>query len=407
LLENIKNILSLKHPVIGSIDITIRADGNDDIDLVVLKKKKSLITRQAEVFALKSFDEIKKHIKQGSPLAISVDGKGIIHKKIQYNEDMPIISQTLPNAKADDFYIQVTDISDNEKIISLVRKEQLNKVMQHLSDLGLFVVSVAIGPFSLKSIVSHIQQNKNRIVLKHSELILHDDRIIDIQKKDDDFISITHQVFDEKMQTEALIPFASGINYFSDTVPVDITIEPVEQQKEAFRYKKLFDIGYKMVLVLFFVILLLNYLLFEHYKSMHNALSYSYQQNEGLISQYEEFKNELGEKESLIEKSGLLSSSRFSYYADRLANSLPYRIILTELAIHPVLKKVREDKQIAIEKNTIIIKGLTPESTLLNEWIRSIKKDQWAYDVVINNYNQENEYSKGAFQIKIIIDQNQ
>ena len=70
-----------------------------------------------------TLEKLAEENKKKQPIYISIGGKGVIHKKVKYNErvkDKDFIHLVLPNASINDFYLQKTVLSNNECWISIV-----------------------------------------------------------------------------------------------------------------------------------------------------------------------------------------------------------------------------------------------------------------------------------------------
>ena len=149
--------------------------------------------------------------------------------------------------------------------------------------------------------------------------------------------------------------------------------------------------------------LLINFLLFDHYSKKSNELSANINLNTGLLQQLDTLTKELKFKEDFIEQTGILSNSRLSLYSDRIASTLSDNIQLIDLSINPLDKKLKSNQEPEFNKNKIYINGITSNSTILNDWIKTIMKEGWVKEVNIKNYNQDNAITKGEFKIEIII----
>ncbi len=70
------------------------------------------------------------NVPAASPVCVAVNGKGIIHKKIyapENAEDRFLLSQILPAANPEDFFLQKIKASGDGFFISVIRKNIVNE----------------------------------------------------------------------------------------------------------------------------------------------------------------------------------------------------------------------------------------------------------------------------------------
>src|SRR3546814_17368441 len=88
------------------------------------------------------------HIGRDVPVAISINGKGIIHRMLpEDGVDENGLKTVLPNAKAEDFYVQQTEW-EGATWLSVARREVVDKIVEQVEQLGVAVVCVALGPLA-------------------------------------------------------------------------------------------------------------------------------------------------------------------------------------------------------------------------------------------------------------------
>ena len=114
----------------------------------------------------------------------------------------------------------------------------------------------------------------------------------------------------------------------------------------------------------------------------------------------EVLKSELEAKRSLKEKLGVNGVTRISYYLDRIAATLPAQIQLTALAVNPVEKKIKADKEIEYEVNHIVIAGKCKKSIYYNAWKQELARMDWVRNISVVNYVDADD-EVGAFVLKL------
>lgn len=406
MLEKIKNLNLFKCRSVAGVHISLLPDNKLDIDLTILKRKKTKLEIENTFSSLTSFEELFGNIPGSTPVCLNIDGKGIIHKKINVkdkNNDITILDQVLPNASLKDIWMQKTEIYEDLFYISVVRKEIINNIVTEFKTNGKYIVAFSLGPFILNNILGIINLSEKNIPVSDYEISIENNRIIDINKNTTNSSHQKHKIGDDELTSNMLIPFAAGFEYFIQTNIPPEEFDSISTSGEEFFYKKIFVTAGWSVLIFLFVLLLTNFLLFDKYNTEYNDLSYKISQNKDLLSRLDTLTKELELKEEFITKGGLLRSSRNSYYADRIAYMLPENIMLTKMDIQPLKKKIKESKEPEFLKNIIHVAGLTQKSTLLDEWIKKIRKEKWVDDINILNYLQDSDLKTGEFEIEIKI----
>ena len=97
------------------------------------------------------------------------------------------------------------------------------------------------------------------------------------------------------------------------------------------------------------------------------------------------------------------SSSKSSFYVNDIINGLPDHILLKEFDYQPLLKRIREDKPIENQKNTIHISGLTYKQVLFSQWISLLENKPWIGSVNILSFEDSNSKAS-SFMIRLNMD---
>jgi Tfp pilus assembly protein PilN len=120
-----------------------------------------------------------------------------------------------------------------------------------------------------------------------------------------------------------------------------------------------------------------------------------------LLQNLDKLKKDLNEKSTFMNKMGLLQAGRTSFFADRIAAMIPASIQLKEMNINPLVKNPNDDKDIAFNVNSIVVKGDCKKNTELNEWIKQLKRFDWVNDVTLTNFTQDKEKNMGIFNMEL------
>lgn len=399
---SIQNIV--KGNTAAGVEVDMLPEGGFRMNYVLLKKKKgnlNIVFSGSEVIDL---DALKTSINSEVPLCIAITGKGIISKKTTLSEnenENSLLHKALPNAAPEDFYLQKTEIANNQAIISVIRKSIIDDLLSQFKNAGFFVVDVSFGPLALTAIIPLINiSNGERVNLNGHILQINNSEINDyVYEKKQETTQV--EIGGERMNERCAIAFASGFGYFISKEDT-ITVPEVTAQKNEFKHKRIFQTAGWALLVFFFSLLLLNFFLFSHYNSRAAELKVKVDKNKDDLASIATLQNELKLKQKLLDRLGVMESSKISLYADRIASGLPKEIRLTEMFIHPVDKNVNAGKkELDFVPKIINISGQCKQSSELNDWVKVLKENDWIKSVNVLNYTQENPNESGVFQIQI------
>ncbi|HLN74521.1 MAG TPA: hypothetical protein VK205_14610, partial [Prolixibacteraceae bacterium] len=152
-----------------------------------------------------------------------------------------------------------------------------------------------------------------------------------------------------------------------------------------------------------FILLLINFILFDHYNSKETQLQEEYQGIANLQNEITQLQSELKVKKQFIEQSNVPENYAFAFYADRLACCAHDGISFSEVAICPVLGKVKKDKVIGFYNNTLHVVGTALNSTTFSIFLEKINQSAWIKKINKQVYVFDNENDNAAFELEIIL----
>jgi Tfp pilus assembly protein PilN len=404
----LENIISGK--LAAGIEVVLLSDGSHEINLVILKKEKSTLVAEQQRLGIKNVAELSGLILPKTPIILLLNGKGIIHKKVTITDndtDTTLISKVFPNANVNEFNIQRTYINPSQAFISLIRKELLDKVIDEFKINNLTAIyQCFLGPFTINHLLPIINErliDNEQLSIGNYQLQIREQQITDItivESKSDLFPILIGM---DNVPQKLVLAFAGAFSYFvgnlkgvGDSATINYLAEEVKQRQK-------FEFRAMVLLVTTFIVLTVNYIIFNYYWNKSNELSPQLTQNEASLKQYAFLKKEYEQKKILLETNGLLENSRTSYYADRITSDMPSSILLTEMNVHPLKKKKANEERegFFFETKTITISGKSKQSTELNNWMKELKKKDWIEQVTLVNYKQESEKDNGLFLIEL------
>lgn len=393
------NLLYKKIPFytknIAGLQVYTRQDGTTVYSLVHITLTSGKLDIVSKISSA-DIQEIKEKLPANVPVALSINGKGILLKNIKTDNisDIQLLQAIMPTANVQDFYLQ-----KNEGIIYIARKKQIDDTVVKLVQSDISIISVTIGVFASLSIADAGEIKKLTLP---DMLLTRQTHQWEMQIQSDNNSSVQFQ--DIAIENNYYEAFSTALLQLLFDTPDTLPIDEIQSAKEDWNWKQLFRISGIAALVFFFALLLINFLVFNNLHSRNSELQSKIEAGSGQMSEITYLQQQTSAKEQFLTESGWMESSLSSYYADRIAAGVPSQIKLTQLLIYPLdVKKLKEDKRTVFSQNRIEIKGVTSHSIYLNEWVASLKKKEWVTGVEVTNYKYASEKQKGEFWISIEI----
>ena len=391
----------------AGIEITLLQEGQYKILLTVLTlSKNSIVLEKKESILDGKIESLKEVLEKDTPVYVVLNGRGILHKKItdSGSDTASLIQSVLPNAKVQDFYIQ-TSVAEKSSLVSIIRKELVDPILIALESNQWHCIGLSLGGSVVKSIVSLISEEVKTGLFNWSSHSIELDKegsIVDYKQLVASAEKKYFKLDTEKVEDDYLLSYAAAFSILVNTDPQEPFVDRVILVKEEYLNKLLFQKLSWSVLVLFLVVLMVNFILFTNFSSKNNELSQKESKYSSLFSEMENLSKEVKEKEAFLSEAGWLKSSSNTFYADRIAASVPSSVKLTEFSINPLdERKSKEEKKELFSTGVILLKGDCTRPTELNEWLDKIKSIDKITKAKLVNYSYDTKENKGSFRIEI------
>lgn len=377
-------------------------EGFEAVGCEVLKEKGDLkISRQFRFY--NEFELLRQYVTGSFPLVLSIDGNGILHKKIEATTKFEAGSEMnfFPGIDVNSFYLLRTVFSSGESYLSVGRKEKINTVVTELKNSGFYIIGITLGPFIMDSFLNIIESNENRLILGRVELKIHQKSIQSYERCDFDNTS-KYCLQQEIFQGDILLPFclvmASVTGMLGDENSLQIPgLEDMRIQnlfkKRLFRFLALAVVG-------IFFVLGLNFILYSAYSQDFEELLVPYNQNEKVLDELMILENKLEEKRLFMQENNLTGNSDKAWYCDRMGALIVDGVELERMEIFPVAGKLRESKKIRYSQDVVRIEGVSVDEIALRSLIGLLEEENWVNEIVVEKYIKAEE-NPISFSLKI------
>lgn len=399
---NVADLLRGKSAV--GVEVIYNDDGGHCFNSIVLKSvKSSLEVIQSEV-NVKQIEDLS--LDPMVPINLVLNGKGIMHKFIEAEEgasDAAILQHVLPNANLDDFYMDKHLATEDRYLVSVLRKDHVDPILEDFSKLGLYVVSASFGPFALGSVKPLLNgsESESSMIQMASHLIQYDEGTISNYSVEDTSKKQI-EIGEEKIEDTLMISFAAAFEFLFQKADERLTGAPaIQVAREELKQRKLFQVASYSALALFLVMLMVNFMFFSSYSDTHRELESQLFLSKDRLAYLSNLDQDVNSKRVLLQQLGLLTPARTSFYADAIAASVPKTIDLTGLELNPLLKKVKPGEKPIFNTGSIAITGTSRRSTTLNGWVKLLNEMDWVHNVGVVDYQSTGNRSSGEFELEI------
>jgi len=390
---------------VAGIEVVFSAEGKTTFNCVILSVKENLVQIEHKEEGIVDFESLKNLSLENMPLILSVTGRGILHKKVkdEYTDDAHAFSQIFPNSKFTDYYLQKTKASNNQVYISLTRKELIDQLLIRFKEIGYFVTSLTLGPFSVADLYQLLSIELTELSFGIHELFFIKG-LVDNYKIRESNDNEHVKAGNESVPGNLLIAYSAAFLGIIESERVSVDVEEVGWQRGEFEQKKRFKLIGISLLAVFLTALLINTYLLTSYNQENQLLTLKLGRLTDISANLEGEEKDLHQKEVFLNQAGWLAPAKASYYSDQIAALLPSSITLTKMAKNPFNEKEsRSQRKEIFDNGRLRVDGFCAKPTELNSWIKIVKEQDWVQDVHVEDYTFDPKTGSGNFIVQIEI----
>jgi hypothetical protein len=364
-------------------------------NLLTVKKKAnkiSIVSKQS----FESFEMLGKTADKKTPLLIVMEGKGVLNKEIDYENEADVSWQKNIDHNAI-YYTDLKGLKSN--FISFCRKNIVEETISKFQKNGFEVIDVYIGSFLAALLNTALK--KDILLSTDLRLEFQNDKLLRFSKQNEAAKIEDYKVGEETVSNTFLPLYGAIIHFFIKPKEVSKTINPTLSSEELV-YKKAFGFLGIAMLVGFLTTLLISYFMIQYYGTKNSELNlqtvYSNQSYQFIL----DLEAQKEKKLNILKESGVLSSKFLSYYGYEIIKSIPTDISLNEVNIIPLKEEYKENKKAFFDSKIIILKGETFDESSFNNWLEGLKKMDWLQRFEIISLKKDKK-NKSVFEIKITL----
>lgn len=411
MIEPIKNKLLQIRRAWG-LEISFLAAGEMLIQVVAVRLRNGQIIKEKEVHSVDCIANLEKVIPIGAPLAVTISGKGVLHKKIPPGEGTDKVFETiLPNGNPGDFYMQISPY-EHFSSACLIRRSQLDGVVDQLLHKRYKVLGLSLGVADLRYLLPYLNPDGDTGEIRTNHFLVR----LDGQKMVTDIgpaafpVGETRPVLEysignQYVYSRGLIAFGSALGLLAGSAYGDegILQDKVIGQGTEYCYFRYFGAACWSLLGGLFVALLISFLFYSHYARLNEEVSARLLLSGTQAQRTKQLESGLATREKFVRRYGWDHPSRISLYADRIAGLVPEEAVLTILKIDPVTTGWGGDNGwMNFQQDTIQVSGTCDDPTELNRFVNNLRNIHDFQQISIKSYSYKKELQTGIFFMEII-----
>src|SRR5579863_10018945 len=399
----IRKAYGLEISFLGADEVSIQA--------VVLRLEKSRIVKEKEVHGLSTFRELSGVIPAGSPVAITINGKGTLFKTLPIETvSADVFESVLPNGNPGEFYVQVGRYQ-NTLAVQIIRKTVVEDVLEKIIQAGFKPLRVGVGVSDLQLLLPYFNLDGKSGEIRTNHFIVRTNErkaISDIEPAPfparEVRPSTEYSIGDQYVYPGGVMAFGSALGLLAGRAFAgpegnlqtgedpgvegpEITNEHLAAEREVFRFLRYFKAAFRAFLGALFLILLINFLVFSHYARINSEQQMTAMVSISAAKQEAERETAVLAKVKWMGINGWDQPSRMSLYADRIAALVPDDAALTTMKINPVSSNfVSGDGVLKFQRDTIEITGTCGDPVELNRFVNNLRNIRYFQDISIRSY---------------------
>ncbi|MFC3197339.1 hypothetical protein ACFOET_06920 [Parapedobacter deserti] len=401
----------LRHiPQLAGVEVLLGEGGSFSANVALVRRAGRKVYFVRGEYGLTSYRAIKEHVPQGMPVMFVIGGKGVIHRAVAGGSEetgAELLKRILPNAKPDDFYMQMVDL-DDITMVSVVRRSVVDASVGDAETFGLATIGAALGPFSLSIFGDAIfGGHTGGYTVGRHRMTLREGRITgyDLLAESDESDTKRVDVGGEQLTDRLAVAFASAFLAISEIPSAQLPVADAQHRASEYRGRWAFRRSAVVLMAFFIIVLLGNAFFFLHYSDSIADLAGS----DGLSIQREidELQRQSAERDALLYGLQHAAVPRWgmSFMADRLAGTVPEGILLDELALYPRDEGMSRKERRPVHLPAVIrIRGTCMDVTQLNGWVGAVRKLAFCRALEIDSYAYDERSGAGVFALKITLE---
>ncbi|NII83274.1 MULTISPECIES: hypothetical protein [unclassified Pedobacter] len=345
--------------------------------------------------------KVLERIPRKYPVALSINGKGIIHKQLKGagTDTKDLFRAAFSSVERKDFYVQEA-FSGDLAWVSIVRQTFVDDIVAKLQSSGLNVYMLSLGALPVISIWELLSgAGEGFSANGHQFEVAVEGNLIAYRYGEGAEDKGSLKLGNTKLKSTLLVPYALAFQLFLHD---KLAVVKVENEQVDNRFEDFLEFSKLKKTAGIFIFVLLGLLVISFFALTHyNAENAKLNQQVGAITatadQSDLLKKEIANQKISLEKLGWNGGYSYAFLLNEIGSSKPRALTLNDIQFDR-LKESAENKDALA---SIKISGETSNLSAVNNWIFLLKEKKWAKEVKLLRYQQDTESENFAFNLLI------
>ncbi|WP_443946605.1 PilN domain-containing protein [Pedobacter sp. AW1-32] len=392
-LELFENILGL--------ELQILSDQLYKCNYVILSQHKKQLQLTEKGFSEGTLPTILQKIPKKFPVALSISGKGIIHKSIilKENANLNYIKEAFPSVEEKEFYIQETLI-DNHLTMSIARCGLVDDIVGIFLRAGLNILNLTFGGLAVSNIHELLSfSNGDNPIDRHIFTYTENQQFAGYRYQSGEVVNKAYTLAGTEMPENDVVAYANAFQLFlyNRLIKINVPHSEIDRALENFIEQwKIKKIGI-FYLGGLFAALLISFLLFSHYNAENARLSESAGNIASNTEELDLFKKNIAENENILKRFNWNGGYNYGLLIDQIGRTMPRQIRLKRL----LFNDFKNPKDVETRQPNLSIQGETSNLAAVNNWIFLLKEKKWIKSVELVSYEEDSQSDFYVFNISI------
>lgn len=327
--------------------------------------------------------------KINRPTIISYAGKGIICKKVDHSDEIEKIINIYTNGDVDRFIVSNNTIPDWGDFLIFADRQLVDETEKLFISKKIQILDIQYYPLN---IIQFGSINTTEVIGRF---------LFDFQHK-------TFEKADQNPNISVETPKVNTSFFIATSYLSNLKSNSTFVKSIFFSNDLIYKFAIKNIslglLVIFIIILLTNFLLYQNQFSINNQLIDAMSKKGLSMNNNDTLEKKIIENEDFL-KNNLPKKTLFAYYIDEICSTIPSGIKLNTINAFPVNNETENDGNttIVIDNNQFVFKGTATSSVVFDYWLKELNTIKWIEQSIIIDFSYNEVEKVGRFELEIKI----
>lgn len=335
------------------------------------------------------------------PVYLHVAGEGVLVRELEHVHTEQSLSELLPGFQDKHYFHQLEAIGQGRQLLTLVRKDLIEEFLKDPEMEKLHVGGLFIGPSPVIRLSSYLEMDNGDVQLDGYCLSFKGKQLEHVRRNTAESSDNAIDFAGTRIRTGELVSLTCSILAFGNQQAYtygDLVLRNgLKATFYAYWGRAVLRIGLGVLLVL----LVVNFLLFDHLFKQKTSLESELASNNTLLRDLNNLNALVEQKQNFIKENKLDEFYYLSYFADQLGLPVPEDVRLDKLVFNSVEQKIKPNQAIIFRKGTLVCEGTAETVESYRQLISQLKGESWVKRFLNQNYIYKPGDAKASFKLEL------